>query len=85
MARVVALMKDTALVAVISGGDLMTRASEIYSDNFMILELLVVVSAWYLFMVSILMMAQVAVERWASKYQKTSSPKLKLAAQEELV
>lgn len=84
MARVVALMKDTALVAVIGGGDLMTRAQEIYSDNFMILELLVVASAWYLFMVSLLMLAQSGVERWASKHQKTSTAKLKTAALEEM-
>ncbi|MDR5818693.1 MULTISPECIES: amino acid ABC transporter permease [unclassified Caballeronia] len=72
MTRVVALMKDTSLVAVIGGGDIMTHAQEIYSDNFLIIELLLVVSAWYLFMVSALMLAQAAVERWASRYQRSS-------------
>ena len=82
VARVVALMKDTALVAVIGGGDLMTHAQEIYSDNFLILELLVVASLWYLFMVSILMLVQSVVEKWASKYQKTSAPRPKIAMSE---
>jgi polar amino acid transport system permease protein len=85
MTRVVALMKDTSLVAVIGGGDIMTHAQEIYSDNFLIIELLLVVSAWYLFMVSALMLAQTAVERWASRYQRSSgAAPVKSAAVEEL-
>ncbi|MGN6578330.1 MAG: amino acid ABC transporter permease, partial [Nocardioides sp.] len=66
--RVVALMKDTALVMVISGGELMTTAQEIYGRNYLVLELLMVVTIWYLVIVSVLMLLQRFAERWASRY-----------------
>lgn len=42
------LLKASALVSVIAGGDLLTVAENIYSQNFRTLELLVVASVWYL-------------------------------------
>lgn len=70
MGRVIALLKDTSLVTVIAGGEMMTEVVAIYSENFLILELLLVASIWYLVAVSILMVAQKYVERWASRYQR---------------
>ena len=69
MTRVIALMKETALVVVFSGGDLMTVAQSIYTQNFMVIELLCVVCGWYIVLVSILMLGQRVIERWASRYQ----------------
>jgi hypothetical protein len=42
------LLKATSLVSVIAGGDLLTNAQTIYAKNFLVLELLAVVSIWYL-------------------------------------
>ena len=44
----VSLLKSTSLVAFIAGGDLMTMVQSIYSQNFMVVPLLVVASIWYL-------------------------------------
>ena len=69
MGRVIALLKDTSLVTVIAGGEMMTEVVAIYSENFLILELLLVASIWYLVAVSLLMVAQRHVERWANRYE----------------
>lgn len=74
MGRVIALLKDTSLVTVIAGGEMMTEVVAIYSENFLILELLLVASIWYLVAVSILMVAQKYVERWAGRYQGGNAP-----------
>lgn len=74
MGRVIALLKDTSLVTVIAGGEMMTEVVAIYSENFLILELLLVASIWYLVAVSILMVAQKYVERWAGRYQGGNTP-----------
>lgn len=47
-------VKNTSMVFVIGAGDLMTRAQLIYSQNFMQIPLLIVVSLWYLAIVIIL-------------------------------
>jgi polar amino acid transport system permease protein len=44
----VSLLKATSLVAFIAGGDLMTMVQSIYSQNFMVVPLLIVASIWYL-------------------------------------
>jgi polar amino acid transport system permease protein len=77
MTRVIALMKDTSLVTVIAGGELMTNAQIIYTQNFMVIELLSVVCVWYMALVSILMLAQRGVERWASRYQGETATSIK--------
>jgi polar amino acid transport system permease protein len=47
-------VKNTSMVFVIGAGDLMTQAQLIYSQNFMQIPLLIVVSLWYLLIVVIL-------------------------------
>ncbi|MHB1787556.1 MAG: amino acid ABC transporter permease, partial [Acidimicrobiales bacterium] len=46
--QLISLLKASSLVSVIAGGDLLTVAENIYSQNFRTLELLIVASVWYL-------------------------------------
>lgn len=57
------LLKTTSLVSVIGGGDLLTRAQEIYSHTFRVIELLIVASIWYLVLTSVAAVAQHYIER----------------------
>lgn len=52
------LLKASSLVAVIGGGDLLTMAQRIYGQNFQVIPLLLVVSAWYLILVFVASMGQ---------------------------
>lgn len=63
----ISLLKTTSLVAVIGGGDLLTRAQQIYSHNFKVLELLVVASIWYLFLTSLASVGQYYIEQYYLK------------------
>jgi polar amino acid transport system permease protein len=47
-------VKNTSMVFVIGAGDLMTEAQLIYSQNFMQVPLLIVVSLWYLLVVVVM-------------------------------
>jgi len=47
----VSMLKNTSLVVVIAGNDLLTVAKTLYSQNFLTMELLFVASIWYLVMV----------------------------------
>lgn len=47
----VSMLKNTSLVVVIAGKDLMTVTKTIYSQNFLTMELLFVASIWYLVLV----------------------------------
>lgn len=44
----ISMLKTTSLVYVVAGNDLMTNASQIYKQNSKIMELLIVVSLWYM-------------------------------------
>ncbi len=59
----ISLLKMTSLVSVIGGGELLTRAQFIYGSNFAVIPLLIVVSIWYLVLVTIATGAQWYVER----------------------
>ena len=61
--EVVAVLKGTSLVFAISVGDLMTSAKTIYSGNYEVISLLVVVTIWYLILTSILSALQALYER----------------------
>lgn len=52
--QLISLMKATSLVTVVAAGDLMTEAAAIYSSNFQIIPLLLVVSIWYLILTAVL-------------------------------
>ncbi|MGZ5418292.1 MAG: amino acid ABC transporter permease [Aeromicrobium sp.] len=44
----ISMLKTTSLVYVVAGNDLMTNASQIYKQNNLIMELLIVASIWYM-------------------------------------
>ena len=54
----IGMLKASALVSVIGGDDLLTRAENIYSVNFKILALLIVASLWYLILTSLATVGQ---------------------------
>lgn len=57
------MIKDTSLISVIAGGELLTRVRDIYSVNSLIFELLTVACFWYLILTSIAYVGQLAIER----------------------
>lgn len=59
----ISLLKASALVAVIGGGDLLTRAQQIYGANFAVIPLLMVASFWYLVLVSLASVGQHFLEK----------------------
>lgn len=61
--QLITMLKATAMVSVIAGEDLLTRAQQIYNQNFQVLPLLVVASIWYLVIVLILTAGQHQLER----------------------
>ncbi|MGH3501787.1 MAG: amino acid ABC transporter permease [Nocardioidaceae bacterium] len=61
------LLKATALVAFISGGDLLSNVKDIYAVNFAVIPLLVVASLWYLAMVSVASVGQHFLEKKVGK------------------
>lgn len=65
----VSMLKNTSLVVVIAGHDLMTVAKSIYSNNFLTMELLFVAAAWYLVMVTLATIGSSYLERRFSQGQ----------------
>lgn len=59
----ISMLKTTSLVYVVAGHDLMTNASQIYKQNNLIIELLIVASIWYLAMTAIATFFQGRLER----------------------
>lgn len=57
------ILKATSIVSVIGGGDLMTRAQQIYGQNYQVIALLVVASLWYLALVTLATLGQSWLER----------------------
>lgn len=67
----ISLLKASALVAVIGGGDLLTRAQQIYGSNFQTIPLLLVASFWYLVLVSLATLGQHFLEK---RYSMSGGP-----------
>jgi polar amino acid transport system permease protein len=61
--ELIGLLKTTSLASVISFNELLGASSRIYSSNLKVLELLVVVSIWYLAITSVLSIGQYYLER----------------------
>ena len=61
------LLKATALVAFISGGDLLSSVQDIYSVNYAVMPLLVVATIWYLALVTLATLGQYYLERAIGK------------------
>nr|WP_245198213.1 amino acid ABC transporter permease [Jiella mangrovi] len=68
------LLKATSLVAFISGGDLLSNVTDIYSVNFAIIPLLVVASIWYLVLVTVATIGQTYLERAFGRGYGNSAP-----------
>ncbi|WP_337268452.1 amino acid ABC transporter permease [Oryzifoliimicrobium ureilyticus] len=51
--QTISMLKTTSLVSVVAAQDLLTRAQNIYARNFLIIELLIVASLWYLVMTTV--------------------------------
>ncbi|MEO3777600.1 amino acid ABC transporter permease [Micromonospora sp. B11E3] len=61
--NIIGMLKYSSLVSVLSLGDLLYVSEQIFSRNFQPIPLLLVASAWYLVCTSILMVAQIYIER----------------------
>lgn len=71
--ELISMLKNTSLLSVIAVMELYTQASVISSSNLKQVELLIVVSIWYLFMTSVLSVPQYYLER---RYGRGSSRNL---------
>ena len=63
----ISLLKASALVSVIAGGDLLTQAEDIYATNYRTIELLIVAALWYIVLTSVTYIGQYFLERRAGK------------------
>ncbi|WP_435656656.1 amino acid ABC transporter permease [Brucella pituitosa] len=80
--QLISLLKTTSLVSVIAAGDLLTQSTRIYSENFRVLEMLVVASLWYLVLTSVASVGQYYVERRYSRgFAPQEKPRLVAALQ----
>jgi polar amino acid transport system permease protein len=61
--QTISMLKTTSLVSVVAAQDLLTRAQNIYARNFLIIELLIVASIWYLVMTTVASGIQYLIER----------------------
>jgi polar amino acid transport system permease protein len=68
----ISMLKNTSLVSVISGGDLLTRAQNISAQNFRVIELLLVATAWYLVLTTLATLGQRRVEQWFGRSEASS-------------
>lgn len=59
----ISMLKTTSLVIVVAGTDLMTNASNIYKQNNLVIELLIVASIWYMVMTAIATYLQSLLEK----------------------
>jgi polar amino acid transport system permease protein len=63
----ISMLKTTALVAIISGHELMTNITIAYSQNFKIFPLLLVACIWYIFFTTLLTIGQHYLEAYFGK------------------
>lgn len=68
------LLKTTSLVSIIAVGDLLYSAQSIYARTFETIPLLLVVSFWYLVVVSIMSVGQIYLERHFSREEHRNNP-----------
>ena len=70
----ISMLKNTSLLSVIAVLELYTVATQISSQNLRQVELLVVVSCWYLFLTSVLSVPQYYLERHYGRGNARSLP-----------
>jgi polar amino acid transport system permease protein len=63
----ISMLKTTSLVAVISAHDLMTNITIAYSQNYLIMPLLIVACIWYILFTTLLTIGQHYLERYFGK------------------
>ncbi|MDP4021984.1 amino acid ABC transporter permease [Methylobacterium sp. NEAU 140] len=68
------LLKTTSLVSIIAVGDLLYSAQAIYARTFETVPLLIVVTFWYLLVVSIMSVGQYFLERHYSRDEQRGGP-----------
>ena len=61
--EVINMLKNTSLVSVIAAHELLTQAQAIYSRNFLVVDLLIAVSLWYLVVTTVFNIGQHYLER----------------------
>ena len=59
----ISMLKTTSLVVLVSGHELLSNLSDVYSQNFKVIPLLVVASIWYLALTTLLSIGQYFLER----------------------
>jgi polar amino acid transport system permease protein len=75
--QLIQMLKATALVAFVAGGDLLTRAQAIYSNNYAVIPLLIVATLWYLAMTLVASVLQHLLERRVGHGRARSGPSTK--------
>lgn len=70
----ISMLKTTSLAFVATVPELYTRAQQIASFNFDVIELLIVASLWYLFLTSILTIGQYYLERYFARGAQRELP-----------
>jgi polar amino acid transport system permease protein len=70
----ISMLKTTSLAFVATVPELFTRAQQISSANFAVVELLIVISIWYLVMTSILTVGQYYLERYFGRGTQRELP-----------
>lgn len=76
----ITLLKETSLVSVIAGGDILSKAENIAGYNLRTIELLVVAAIWYLLVTSAATLGQNILERRTARGQMQQKRKKKPAA-----
>jgi polar amino acid transport system permease protein len=74
------MLKTTSLVSVVAAQDLLTRVQEISARNYLVIELLIVASIWYIAVTTIASIGQYYLERRLSRGYARSNQKLTLAS-----
>jgi polar amino acid transport system permease protein len=72
--QVIGMLKASAIVSVIGMEELLTRAQHIYARNFLVIELLIVASLWYLIITSLASLGQRYLERRFSRGHGSADP-----------
>lgn len=70
----ISMLKTTSLAFVATVPELYTRAQQISSFNFAVVELLIVISVWYLAMTSVLTVGQYYLERYFARGSQRELP-----------
>lgn len=74
----ISMLKTTSLVMVIAFPEMLYKATLIYSRTYKTIEMLIVVSLWYLFFTSILTVIQYYIERHYSRGSRNHPPASRL-------